>query len=109
MKPIHDICVAKTGVTEEAIKEFSDGQVHEDEKLKCYMFCVFEEAGTVDEKGVIHLVRIQDLVPESIHLIFLNMAKRCLYPKGDTQCEKAFALHKCWKQADPTVSYFYKP
>lgn len=37
VKPIRKICIAKTGVTEEAIKEFSDGQVHEDEKLKCYM------------------------------------------------------------------------
>lgn len=39
LKPIHDICITKTGVTEEAIKEFSDGQIHEDEKLKCYMVC----------------------------------------------------------------------
>lgn len=37
LKPAHDACVQKTGVTEEAIKEFSDGKIHEDEKLKCYM------------------------------------------------------------------------
>lgn len=37
LKPIHDICIKKTGVTEEAIIEFSDGQIHEDENLKCYM------------------------------------------------------------------------
>ena len=37
IKPAHDACVKKTGVTEEAIKEFSDGKIHEDENLKCYM------------------------------------------------------------------------
>lgn len=37
LKPAHDACVKKTGVTEEAIKEFSDGKIHEDENLKCYM------------------------------------------------------------------------
>jgi hypothetical protein len=37
LKPAHDTCVQKTGVTEEAIKEFSDGKIHEDENLKCYM------------------------------------------------------------------------
>lgn len=37
LKPVHDACVVKTGVTEEAIREFSDGKIHEDEKLKCYM------------------------------------------------------------------------
>lgn len=70
MRPIHDTCVKKTGVTEgesikcnliflnsffeflllEAIKEFSDGQIHEDEKLKCYMNCVFHEAKVVSIK-----------------------------------------------------------
>lgn len=47
VKPAHDACVAKTGVSEEAIKEFSDGQIHEDEKLKCYMNCIFHEVGVV--------------------------------------------------------------
>lgn len=41
MKPSHDVCVKKTGVTEEAIKEFSDGKIHEDENLKCYMVKLF--------------------------------------------------------------------
>lgn len=39
----HDACVKKTEVTEEAIIKFSDGEIHEDEKLKCYMNCVFHE------------------------------------------------------------------
>lgn len=34
-KPAHDACVVKTGVTEEAIKKFSDEEIHEDDKLKC--------------------------------------------------------------------------
>lgn len=37
LKPIHDICMKKTGATEEAIKEFSDGNIHDDKNLKCYM------------------------------------------------------------------------
>lgn len=47
LRPLHDACVAKIGVTEEAIKEFSDGKHHEDEKLKCYMNCIFHETKVV--------------------------------------------------------------
>jgi hypothetical protein len=47
VKPAHNACVAKTGVTEEAIKKFSDEVIHEDEKLKCYMNCVFHETNVV--------------------------------------------------------------
>ena len=88
----------------EAIKEFSDGEIHEDEKLKCYMNCIFHEAQVVDENGNVHLEKLHDMLPESMSDIALNMGKKCLYPKGDTQCERAFWLHKCWKTADPRVS-----
>lgn len=47
LKPVHDVCVKKTGVSEEAIVEFSEGKIHEDEKLKCYMNCVFHEVKVV--------------------------------------------------------------
>ncbi|XP_055602366.1 general odorant-binding protein 83a-like [Uranotaenia lowii] len=101
LKPIHDTCVTKTGVTEEAIKEFSDGQIHEDEKLKCYMNCIFHEAKVVDDQGEVHLEKLHDSLPDSMHDLALHMGKRCLYPEGENQCERAFWLHKCWKTADP--------
>nr|QGW50690.1 odorant-binding protein 26 [Propsilocerus akamusi] len=101
VKPIRKICIAKTGVTEEAIKEFSDGQVHEDEKLKCYMNCVFHETNVVDDSGNVHLEKLHNSLPDSMHDVALHMGIRCLYPEGDTLCEKAFWLNKCWKLADP--------
>ncbi|XP_055696594.1 general odorant-binding protein 83a-like [Lutzomyia longipalpis] len=101
LRPIHDICVEKTGVTEEAIKEFSDGEIHEDEKLKCYMNCVFHEAEVVNDNGEVHLEKLHDKLPASMHDIALHMGKRCLYPEGETLCDKAFWLNKCWKTSDP--------
>uniref|UniRef100_A0A182MBM8 Uncharacterized protein n=1 Tax=Anopheles culicifacies TaxID=139723 RepID=A0A182MBM8_9DIPT len=101
MKPLHDICVGKTGVTEEAIKKFSDEEIHEDEKLKCYMNCLFHEAKVVDDNGDVHLEKLHDALPNSMHDIALHMGKRCLYPEGENLCDKAFWLHKCWKQSDP--------
>lgn len=88
----------------EAIKEFSDGQIHEDEALKCYMNCIFHEANVMDENGDVHLEKLHDMLPESMADIAMHMGKKCLYPVGDTQCERAFWLHSCWKTADPRVS-----
>ncbi|XP_041763120.1 general odorant-binding protein 83a-like isoform X2 [Anopheles merus] len=105
MKPMHDACVAETGASEDAIKRFSDQEIHEDDKLKCYMNCLFHRAGVVNDKGEFHYVKIQDFLPESMHLITLNWFKRCLYPEGENACEKAFWLNKCWKTRDP-VHYF---
>ncbi|KAJ6637723.1 General odorant-binding protein 83a [Pseudolycoriella hygida] len=101
LQPIHDVCVAKTGVTDDAIQEFSDGQIHEDEKLKCYMNCIFHEAKVVDADGEVHLEMLHEMLPDSMQTIAMHMGKKCLYPKGETQCDRAFWLHKCWKSADP--------
>lgn len=88
----------------EAIKEFSDGEIHEDEALKCYMNCIFHEAKVVDDDGNVHLEKLHSMLPESMADIAMHMGKKCLYPKGDTLCERAFWLHKCWKTADPKVN-----
>ncbi|XP_037028893.1 general odorant-binding protein 83a-like [Bradysia coprophila] len=103
-KPIHEKCVKEIGVSKEAINTFSDGEIHEDEKLKCYMNCVFHEAHVVDDDGELHLEKLVEgieLFGEEIEKIFLNMGKRCMKTQGATQCERAFWYHKCWKTADP--------
>lgn len=90
----------------EAIREFSDGEIHEDEKLKCYMSCVFHEADVVDDKGDLHLEKIQthiEKLDQEIQDIAYQMGKKCLRPVGDNVCERAFWYHKCWKTASPEV------
>lgn len=89
----------------EAIREFSDGQIHEDEKLKCYMGCAFHESGLVDDDGKVNLVRVHEQFEfdDELHMIMMDMMRKCLYPSGANSCEKAFALNQCWKKADPKV------
>ncbi|XP_037947839.1 general odorant-binding protein 83a-like [Teleopsis dalmanni] len=104
-KPFHDTCVQKTGVTEEAIKEFSDGEIHEDENLKCYMNCLFHEIDVVDDNGDVHLEKLFETIPGKLRELLMNMSKDCIHPEGDTLCHKAWWFHQCWKKADP-VHYF---
>nr|CBA11312.1 odorant binding protein 8 [Glossina morsitans morsitans] len=106
-KIIHDVCVEKTGATEEAIKEFSDGEIHEDPALKCYMNCLFHEVNVVDDAGELHFEKLVRMIPEP----FLEMVKHIIdaceshIPKGETQCDRAWSWHVCFKQTDP-VLYF---
>ncbi|XP_065365377.1 pheromone-binding protein-related protein 6-like [Calliphora vicina] len=104
-KPFHDTCVEKTGVTDEAIKEFSDGQIHEDEALKCYMNCLFHEFSVVDDNGDVHLETLFQSIPGSLRDLLVKASENCVHPEGDTLCHKAWWFHQCWKKADP-VHYF---
>lgn len=90
----------------DAIKQFSDGDVHDDAALKCYMHCMFEEAKLLDDKGEVHLEKITTQIEQmdrEIQDIAYSMGKKCLYPEGSTPCDRAFWFHKCWKTADPKV------
>lgn len=89
----------------EAIKKFSDGPAHDDEALKCYMHCLLDDGGMVDENGNVLLEKLHDSLPEMMKPIAMKMGLKCLKIKGDTACERAFWLNSCWKQSDPKV-YF---
>lgn len=74
----------------EAITEFSDGEIHEDEKLKCYMDCLFKEARVVDDNGELHLEKLAthiEKLDEEIQMIAIQMGKKCLRPKGESKDE----------------------
>ncbi|XP_055305303.1 pheromone-binding protein-related protein 6-like [Sitodiplosis mosellana] len=109
VRPAATECRERTGVTEEAIKEFSDGEIHEDASLKCYMYCVFELLELMNDKGQLFVMRLADHIEsnydDEIQTIALNMGRKCLRPEGDNNCERAFWYHKCWKSKDP-VHYF---
>ncbi|XP_023299237.2 pheromone-binding protein-related protein 6-like [Lucilia cuprina] len=104
---IHDVCVEKTGVTEAAIKEFSDGEIHEDPALKCYMNCLFHEVNVVDDNGEVHYEKMKRLIPDDLNKFIQHIIDACEshVPKGATQCERAWSWHVCFKETDP-VHYF---
>lgn len=100
------LCIWISSFLTEAIKEFSDGQIHEDEKLKCYMNCLFHEAKLIDDNGEVHFEKIHthvDKWDEEIRAIAKNILAPCTTPVGDNPCERAFSVHKCWKTTDPKV------
>ncbi|XP_055703893.1 pheromone-binding protein-related protein 6-like isoform X3 [Phlebotomus papatasi] len=107
-KHIADTCKAETGTTAEIVREFSDGD-HltpvEDEALKCYMNCIFHKIEVVDDTGHVHMEKLRLKVPDNLKDIGHNMLDNCQNPVGDNLCEKAYWLHKCFKQVDP-VHYF---
>ncbi|KAJ6641117.1 Pheromone-binding protein-related protein 6 [Pseudolycoriella hygida] len=112
IKPIRKSCQEKTGVSDAAIAEFSDGQVHEDAALKCYMNCLFHEFKVVDDKGEVHFEKIETHVAkldEEVRHIASNLIAKCQNPTGADQCERAFSIHKCWKTNDPkvTLEFFF--
>ena len=93
----------KKNLVSEAIKDFSDGDIHDDEKLMCYMNCLFHEIDVVDDNGEVHLEKLFKTLPGQVAELIMAHGDKCIHPVGDTLCHKAWWFHKCWKEADPVV------
>lgn len=65
--------------------------------LVAFQDCLFKEARVVDDDGEVHLEKLAthiEKLDEEIQMIAINMGRKCLRPKGDNQCERAFWYHK---------------
>ncbi|KOB79037.1 Odorant binding protein 5, partial [Operophtera brumata] len=101
---IHNECVEKTGTAEEDIQNCEKGIFKEDENLKCYMYCILEEASLV-EGDVVDYDMMISLMPDELQDRTRTMLYACkhLNKPENTRCQRAFDVHKCTYEKDPDV------
>nr|AGM38609.1 odorant binding protein [Chilo suppressalis] len=106
---VHNECVAKTGVAEEDIKNCENGIFKEDEKLKCYMFCLMEEANLADDDGVVDYEMMVSIIPEQYtdRVTKMIFACRHLDTPEKSKCQRAFDVHKCSYSKDPEFYFLF--
>ncbi|CAG4978972.1 unnamed protein product [Parnassius apollo] len=106
---IHNECVGKTGVAEEDITNCEIGIFKEDTKLKCYMYCLLEEASLIEDDGNIDYGLMISLIPEHYTDRVSNMILPCKHmdtPDKD-KCQRVFDVHKCSYQKDPDLYFLF--
>nr|QCF41927.1 odorant binding protein [Athetis dissimilis] len=109
IQTIHDECVAKTGVAEEDITNCEKGIFKEDAKLKCYMFCLMEEASLVDDDDVVDYDMLVSLIPDEYYDRTTAMIFSCKHldtPDKD-KCQRAFEVHRCSYEKDPDLYFLF--
>ncbi|XP_028037187.1 general odorant-binding protein 83a-like isoform X2 [Bombyx mandarina] len=111
IQTVHDECVGKTGVSEEDITNCESGIFKEDVKLKCYMFCLLEEAGlvSVNDDGTVDYEMFTSLIPEEYFDRATKMIFSCkeLDTPDKDKCERAFEVHKCSYEKDPDFYFLF--
>ncbi|KAL0851221.1 hypothetical protein ABMA28_007065 [Loxostege sticticalis] len=106
---VHNECVGKTGVAEEDITNCENGIFKEDKKLKCYMFCLMEEANLVEDDGSVDYDMVISIIPEQYQERAKNMIYSCNHldtPDKD-KCQRAFDVHKCSYDKDPDFYFLF--
>lgn len=102
----HRECVDETTVSEDSIARFNGPDIFDDdEKLKCYMDCMFRKFNVIKPDGEVDMIEVYHKIPKQLKSVALIVNNKCRAAvDGSSHCERAFSIHKCWKQMAPEVS-----
>ncbi|XP_017034309.1 general odorant-binding protein 69a [Drosophila kikkawai] len=90
-------CVNQTGVSVEIMeKSVRDQMFPYNEKLNCFLHCMFDMFGLIDTQNVMHLESLKEVLPEEIHDTINGLVSSCGTKKGKDGCETAYETVKCY-------------
>lgn len=106
-------CQTQTGVATVDIEAVRNGQWPETRQLKCYMYCLWEQFGLVDDKRELSLngmltffQRIPAYRAEVQKAISECKGIGKYLAKGDN-CEYAYRFNKCYAELSPRTYYLF--
>ncbi|XP_031847895.1 odorant binding protein 10 isoform X1 [Nomia melanderi] len=106
-------CQTQTGVATVDIEAVRNGTWPETRQLKCYMYCLWEQFGLVDDKRDLSLNgmlsffhRIPAYRAEVQKAISKCKGIGKYFAKGDN-CEYAYVFNKCYAEFSPRTYYLF--
>ncbi|XP_023310142.1 general odorant-binding protein 83a-like [Anoplophora glabripennis] len=98
---LHDLCIKRTGITEDDHIAYDIANNPHDEKLQCYIKCLLMEANWMDKDGVIQYDWIEENIHEGVKDIVLAALRKCKnINEGANLCEKSSHFNACMYDAD---------
>ncbi|XP_055316507.1 general odorant-binding protein 56d-like [Sitodiplosis mosellana] len=101
LKTLRKACVAETGVEEKYIDESRHGHLSDAPGMGCYINCLMEHSGMVEEDGRIHFDDIMHLLTPETRETVIKVVNECQTKHGNTRCETAWMTVQCYYQVAP--------
>lgn len=86
LKHMRKGCMAETGVQEKYIDESKNGNLPDVPELRCYILCLMEHSGIIDDAGIVNFEKIFHLMPPSTKESFKNAQAECGTIRNYLQC-----------------------
>lgn len=77
MKLMRKACVAESGVDEKYIDASRGGNLPNVPELGCYILCIFEHAGMIEDDGTIHWSQVLHLLSPGLRESAEKVVKAC--------------------------------
>ncbi|KAK0086441.1 hypothetical protein PV325_009388 [Microctonus aethiopoides] len=97
-------CMGEHGTTEGyMIDQVNEGNIPNDPKITCYMYCLFESFSVMDEDGVLEADMLTGFFPEEIQAKGASVLSDCGTQDGADNCEKVYKIATCVQSKVPEM------
>ncbi|XP_031621663.1 general odorant-binding protein 69a-like [Contarinia nasturtii] len=97
-------CLAESNVDEKYINQSRNGFIPDVPELRCYILCLFEHSGMMEDDGTIHFEQVMHLLSPGVAETATFVSNECKTIHGDTRCDTAYLTMKCFFEKAPEDS-----
>uniref|UniRef100_A0A182NL76 Ig-like domain-containing protein n=1 Tax=Anopheles dirus TaxID=7168 RepID=A0A182NL76_9DIPT len=104
------VCMQEAGSSDEQIALFNRPEtIDAPRELQCYMHCMFRTHNVTRPDGEIDPIDVYHAIPKRFNEIALKVLVKCrnTQQEGNDLCERAYRLHKCWKETEPQHYFLF--
>ncbi|XP_057661153.1 general odorant-binding protein 56d-like [Diorhabda carinulata] len=105
MNSLHAECVSQSKVAEDVVSAAKNGNIGDDNNLKCYMKCILDELGVIDDDEKIDVDGVVAMLPEEMQEFAPAVLKKCGTQSGADLCDAIFNTFKCYYETDKRVFF----
>lgn len=99
-------CVAETGVDEKYIDQSKNGNLPDVPELRCYILCLMEHSGVIDEASTIDFTKIFHLFTPSTKTSFQDASSDCGTIRNYIEIIYSYSLE--YKNVNKKKKYFFQ-
>lgn len=97
-------CMDKFGTDQGMIDQVNAGNILNDPKLTCYMHCLFESFGVIDEdSGDFEYEMLVGFFPENVQEQGRDILGGCADQVGSDLCDKVYKIATCIQAKAPSM------
>ncbi|XP_011201434.2 general odorant-binding protein 69a [Bactrocera dorsalis] len=105
VKKLTNICIKESGASEDLFKDIrATGELPNNQNLKCFMHCVLDKIGLIDDDNIVHLDNLIEIMPPDFVPIIEQLHTTCGTKSGADGCETAFLTIECYIKKEPIIS-----
>ncbi|KNC24411.1 Pheromone-binding protein-related protein 1 [Lucilia cuprina] len=102
-RKLHKRCQNQTETPDDIIRSSLKGELPKNKNFECYVHCIFDIIGIMDENNIIRIELLTQVLPEELHPTLTMLSDNCGTKEGSDKCNIAYNTLQCYIDNNPLM------